>query len=69
VKKIIEHYNLQCSTGSTTPLVTYFYLALVIVYLPLSGMYYYQKNNKKYDDFKWGSKTESGYGLRYYLRY
>ncbi|GAA6186355.1 hypothetical protein [Aliiglaciecola sp. NS0011-25] len=38
----------------------YFYLSLIIVYLPLTAIYIYQRGNKKYNDFNWGSKNRIG---------
>ncbi|KMT67058.1 hypothetical protein [Catenovulum maritimum] len=38
----------------------YFYLPLIIVYLPLMGMYIYQRGNRKYADFRWGVKNRIG---------
>ena len=38
----------------------YFYLSLLIVYLPLTTTYIYQRKNKKYGDFKWGTKNRIG---------
>ncbi|WP_426356822.1 hypothetical protein ACPUVO_10005 [Pseudocolwellia sp. HL-MZ19] len=41
----------------------YFYLFLFIVYLPLTGMYLFQRGNKKYDGFTWNTKNRIGVWL------
>ncbi|WP_394146604.1 hypothetical protein [Vibrio atypicus] len=41
----------------------YLLLFLFIVYLPLIGMYIYQRSNKKFEDFKWGTKNRIGVWL------
>lgn len=47
----------------------YIYLFLFIVYLPLIGMYIYQRNNKKYENFKWGAKNRIGVWLSVFLAF
>lgn len=41
----------------------YFYLFLFIVYLPLFVMYFYQRGNDNYKNFKWGVKNRIGVWL------